>query len=96
MRIPDKIKIGAYDYEIKMVDDLHKTNGNGNPATITSKHQIIWIDTTQHIQEQESSLIHEILEAIDYHYAIKLDHDKLSVLETALYQVFKDNGMFRD
>lgn len=40
---------------------------------------------------QEEGLLHEIIEIINFHLALKLDHDKMTALSEGLYQVFKDN-----
>jgi hypothetical protein len=94
MNIPKKLKIAGYTYEIK-IGDLIKTEGSTKPAYTHSRWQKIVIAKDQHKEEIESSLIHEILEAIDYHYSLKMDHDKLMTLETALYQVLTDNKLLK-
>lgn len=89
MEIPKKVKIGSHIYECKYDDKLSRDsnrmgNSCGNSLEMT-------IDPTLPRQNQESTLLHEILEQIDYRYELNLEHDKITVLETALYQVIKDN-----
>ena len=43
------------------------------------------------MQTQEASLLHEILEVINYIFEFDFSHDKIQILESALYQVLKDN-----
>lgn len=42
---------------------------------------------------QESTLLHEILEALNYHLELGLKHSQITALEAGLYQVLKDNGI---
>jgi hypothetical protein len=42
---------------------------------------------------QESTLLHEILEALNYHLELGLKHPQITALEAGLYQVLKDNGI---
>lgn len=91
MNIPDKIKIGGHIYKCKLDSKLardHDANGMscGNDLEIV-------IDSTLPVQNQESTLLHEILEQINYRYELGLSHDKITILETALYQVLKDNEL---
>ena len=94
MKIPKKLKIGGYLYTVEM-RERDKNDGSNNPGASFCRYQKIFIEKNAHKEQQESSLIHEILETIDYHYQLKMDHDKLSVLETALYQVLKDNKLLK-
>ena len=55
--------------------------------------QKIWIDTTVHQQQQEETLIHEIIETIDTMCELNLEHPDMSVLSTSLYQVLKENKL---
>jgi len=89
--LPKHVKIAGYDYRvISEVGKMHERCAD-DPAAMTPATQMIWIDTKQTPDGQVSALFHEILEAINYHYQLSLKHNVLSVLETALYQVLKDN-----
>ena len=46
----------------------------------------ILIDKRQNRQRQESCLIHEIIEVLNYDYGWKFDHAIISQLETGIYQ----------
>lgn len=95
MNIPKKIKVAGYNMEVVMINDRTSDHGDSSPATFNSRRGKIWIDKAQSREQQESSLIHEILEALDYHYELKLEHRTISILETALYQVLKDNKLIQ-
>ena len=96
MRLPSTLKIAGYQYNV--VYEVHRSRDRGvnNPASCNSRAQTIWIDSDQHREGQESSLIHEIIEALDYHYELKLDHQTIATLETALYQVLRDNKLLKE
>ena len=89
--LPKYVKIAGYTY--KVISEVGKQHERcaDDPAAMTPSTQMIWIDTKQSADGQVSALFHEILEAINYHYQLSLKHNVLSVLETALYQVLKDN-----
>lgn len=93
MELPAMIKIGGYIYSVKSSDTLARDSDAlgsscGNALEIT-------IDTTIPKQNQESALLHEIIEQINYRYELKLTHNQISILESAIYQVLQDNpGLF--
>jgi hypothetical protein len=89
MNIPNKLKIGGYNYSVKLDPKLIRDNGHQGSQCANGLE--ILIDPNLPKENQESVMLHEILEAINYHYALNLEHDKIMVLETALYQVIKDN-----
>jgi len=55
--------------------------------------QVIIIDPLQCKQAQESSVLHEMIEALNYHLDLKLQHETIMQLEAGLYQCLKDNGV---
>ena len=89
MRIPDKIKILGYDYTIKMID-LNETEkfGNLDMNTLT-----IRLNENKAQSQIDSTLLHEIIEAIDFHLGLELKHYQINALEAGLYQVLKDNDI---
>ena len=44
-------------------------------------------------QQQQSTMIHEIIEAVQWHLGLKLPHRVIAALETGLYQVLTANGV---
>ena len=92
VNLPKHVKIAGYNYTvISEVGKRHERCAD-DPAAMTPRTQMIWIDSKQSPDAQVSSLFHEILEALNYHYQLSLKHNILSVLETAIYQVLKDNN----
>ena len=94
MKIPKKIKIGGFDYDI-ILDNLLRKAGNEYPGTHSQWEQKIFISNDQHQQQQEESLIHEIIEAINRGNDLKMEHPTISTLSYALYQVLKDNNLLK-
>lgn len=93
MHIPDKIKILGYDYTIKMID-LNETEkfGNLDMNTLT-----IRLNENKAQSQIDSTLLHEIIEAINFHLGLELKHYQINALEAGLYQVLKDNNInFRE
>jgi len=89
MVLPDTIRLGGYTYAVKLKAALSRDEGAlahscGNALEIE-------IDSTIPEQNQESALLHEIIEQINYRYELKLRHSQITTLETALYQVLRDH-----
>jgi len=84
-----KLKIGSHSYDVifKNLDDEAQPN-SGYCNTTGNK---ITINNTLPISQQESTIVHEIIEAINFLYQLELKHNKIMTLETALYQILKDN-----
>jgi len=95
MKIPKTIKIGGLDYEV-IVKDRSKEDGITNAGTHYQYEQKIWIDNKCHQQQQEETLIHEIIEAINTANEVGLEHNQVSVLSNQLYQVLKDNSLLKE
>ncbi len=55
--------------------------------------QEIWIATNLHLQLQQTLLLHEIIEAFNVYLELKLEHDAITRLATALYQTLVDSGV---
>ena len=57
------------------------------------KNQIIQIATDLVEQQRVSTVLHEIIEALNYHLELELEHSKIMALEAGLYQVLTENGI---
>jgi hypothetical protein len=89
MNIPEKIKIGGIIYNCNMSNTL--TRDSAVLGTSCGNACEIVIDSTTQKQNQETTLLHEIIEQINFRYELKLEHNQITTLESALYQVIKDN-----
>ena len=91
--IPSKVKIGGLTYKCSLEKNLARDRNSlgescGNELSIT-------IDESTSQQTQNKTLIHEIIEQLNFNYDIDLEHHKICLIETGLYQVIVDNpGIF--
>ncbi len=92
MEIPQTIKIGGHLITVKEVEDLDNEDNMGR--WIIDKNEI-QIEKNMPQSQKETTLIHEILEAIVGMNDLKLEHRIISLLETSLYQVLKDNNLLK-
>lgn len=85
------MKILGYDYRIVIEKD-HA----GDLGRTHILEQIIRVSPDQSEQQQESTMLHEIIEALTYHLHLEMPSDPHRVimpLEAALYQVLTDAGV---
>lgn len=84
-----KIKILGHEYDVAFDDlPLKENNQSGYFASASSR---IHIDNTQSQSRQQECFLHEVIEAINYHLELKLEHPQISALSEALYCVMKEN-----
>jgi len=55
--------------------------------------QVIQIAEDMVEQQRVSTVLHEIIEALNYHLELELGHNKVMSLEAGLYQVLTENGV---
>jgi hypothetical protein len=86
------IKILGYDYEI-IPSPAQEAGGMKEAGRLFCSKQKIPLDMSACQQAQESTLLHEIFEALNYHFDLELTHEAISTLETGFYAILKDNGV---
>jgi hypothetical protein len=86
------MRIFGYNYKLKYSPSM-ENGGMDQAGRLHTVKQIINVDPDQHRQSQESTVLHEVLEAINYHLQFSLPHEQISGLETSLYQFLGDIGM---
>ena len=92
--IPKRLKIGGLWFDIGVRDcSLNVRDGEYVFGASNLDKQKIWIAEGGGQQQNASTLLHEILEVINMMYELKLEHRDICVLESALFQVFLDNGL---
>ena len=84
------MKILGYDYCIVKCDAPDWIGGFGRHHP---KSQSIQIASEMHEQEAISTLLHEIIEALNYHLQLSLSHPTIMSLEAGLFQVLTDAGV---
>lgn len=90
-KLPNNIRILGNTY--KVIYQSESKTGNVNFGSHGGMYRTIWINTTLSHQCQESTFLHEIIEAINFHLNLELRHKTINQLEAALYQVLKDNKL---
>ena len=96
MKIPKQIKIGGHIYKI-IYKDGFKDTLNDKPGICKLLGNKIFVNKNNDcsLSQQEESLIHEIIEAINYNYQLDLSHQNISILGSTIYQVLKDNKLLK-
>jgi hypothetical protein len=94
MKIPETIRIGGIDYDIKKVQNLNNREKllRGN---ITYADSTIRISASDGHQYQCVTLWHEMLHAISAHANLNLGKNEEQIIDTfayGIYQVLQDNG----
>jgi len=84
------MKILGYDYTMEIGSD---ENMRGNLGLHILNSQKIWIASNLCPQQNRSTILHEIIEALNYHLELGLEHNVIMSLESGLYQVLTDNGV---
>jgi hypothetical protein len=88
-RIGKKIKIKYYFVDTNTIEEIwHKDNPDDNTVIYGLFLPIenrIYINEDQEANQIELTIIHETIEALNYYYKLKLNHDQISVLEFALF-----------
>jgi hypothetical protein len=84
------MKILGYTYKVNCEVDNRNMNGIGR-----LRSDSLQIDISGDVAEGQkmSTLLHEIIEALNYHLALGIQHQKIMALESGLYQVLIDNGV---
>ena len=84
MRIPDHVYLGGIRIPV-----LIKYEGMDDAfGYYKSNEHEIWINGNFPIDIQHSTFIHELIEAIDTMWELKLKHSQIVALENGLYQAF--------
>lgn len=89
-----KIKILGHDYTI--LEKPFLARDSKAAGTSCGNSQGIEIDNSLPLANKQSTLIHEILEQLDYLMELGLEHNKLQSIEAGLFAVIKDNPRIFD
>ena len=91
MSMPQSVTILGYKYAIGFEDSFNE--GKDTMGSCNSMKQKILINEKCCMQQQQSTLLHEIIEALNYHLELDLEHSTIMGLETGLYQTLKENKL---
>ena len=84
--IPDKVCIGAIEYDVQMCNEK-EIDAVGTHAAYYSS---IRLDGSVNHDVTQAAFLHEILEAINHHHELRLEHSQITSLGFALAQVIRD------
>lgn len=90
MNIPSAIKIGGHSIKVEIHPQMQMSGYEGR-AFISD--QVIYVNGNLPESGQSETLIHEIIEFIDSLYELKLEHEKITTISEALFQVLRDNDL---
>lgn len=96
MQIPKTLNIIGKTFHVDEVRELKQENGEPACGVCFVAEQQICIDIKYPQESQESTLLHEIIEAINGLTEIGLRHKQICVLEACLHQVLMDNKLHFD
>jgi hypothetical protein len=84
------IKILGYHYTVETDKDARYVSSTGS---MDGNKQLIRIASDINIENKQSTLIHEIIEALSYHLDLKLEHSVIMAFEAGFFQILTDNGV---
>jgi hypothetical protein len=84
------LKILGYNYTIDFTGASHDTGVMGRTI---SYRQAIEVASGLTAQQAESTILHELIEAINFHLRLDMQEHLIACLETGIYQVLTDNGV---
>lgn len=91
MNIPAAIKILAHTYNIEMAPNMFlESNSMG---TCCSNLLKIKIASCTPESQQADTLLHEIIEALNYQLELSLEHNVIASLTAGLLAVIRDNSI---
>lgn len=91
MRIPEKILIGAHDFRVDLIEDDTRFNKMGEICCANNVISLKNIGISESAQAE--TLLHEIIEAIDYSNELRLDHHKICTLSEQIFAVIRNNNL---
>lgn len=86
------MRILGYNYGIIRDLDM-KDIENGNAGLVDLDKHLIYVGNDMDDDSKTSVIIHEIIEAINYHLELKLKHPQIMAFEVGIHQVLVENGV---
>jgi len=84
------MKILGYEWTLENKLSVEQIGSSGK---MIMANQLILIATNQCEEQKISTVLHEIIEVLNYSFNLKLNHNQIFSLESGLYQTLKDNGI---
>lgn len=86
------MKILGYDYKVILDKTIRDMNGNAGTCNLDDNVITIASDLPS-FDVKTSVILHEVIEAINYHLEIGLDERQIKCLEVGLHQALKENDV---
>lgn len=86
-----KLKVLGYQYEVKR--DLATNSSNACALFDSIKMEITLPMDKRPDQAEQSTLLHEAIEALVYHLELNVEHTAIMGIEAGIFQVLVDNGV---
>lgn len=100
MKVPNKIRIGAFDWTIEESEKI--ANEGGVFGSTHHRKQRIFLEPNETEQKKDHTLLHEIMHALWWQAGLHerytkdqkvIEEEIISCLSNGLYQVIKDNKL---
>jgi len=88
---PLRSRILGSRFEIRWQSPVPDNDGEDIYGNCDVDGRVICIDDKVSLGEQQSTLVHEHIEAINEMMKVKLTHDQIEQLEVGLMQLIRDN-----
>jgi len=88
---PGALEILGHTYKVKKTNTLSASEGA--VASCNTSLLEISIDTNFPESVQREGLLHEIIEAMNYHMELELEHNKIAALSEGLFAVLRNNKL---
>jgi len=82
------IKIGGFQYRLRFVSS-HSLDGKFGQCNFYST--TIDVNAQADPEQQRATIVHEVIEALNYHFELNLKHRQIQSLEHGIHQVLTDN-----
>ena len=93
MKIPKHIKLLGFNYQVLEQEDL--SEGSQAVGQTWLARQTILIEKKLCQEQKECTLIHEVIEALNYQLELEIPHKTISALETGIYSFLKENNLLK-
>jgi hypothetical protein len=93
MKIPTKIKYGAYEITVNITtDELSTDTGNGGTFKVKDGYKCITLKQTDELTQSEC-FMHELIEAIVWRNQLDLPHQSITIISENIFEIIRRNNL---
>lgn len=85
-----KLHLFGFEYDVIQASTMHEIGGHH--GDVRNWLNTIRIAMDAHKEQRQSTIIHEVIHAIDYNLNLKVPEDIVCAIETGLFSFLKHNG----